>query len=127
MTGWLNRYVGNLSPHVNEELLLTLFSKLGECKSCKIIHEVSARGTGKFVCFWRESRWLNGVCFVCCVVVKKPGSDPYAFIEFADSHAAAAALAAMNKRSCLGKEMKVNWATTSGSQAKLDSSKPLLV
>jgi len=28
----------------------------------------------------------------------------------------------MNKRNCLGKEMKVNWATTSGGhQAKLDS------
>jgi len=85
-------YVGNLSPHVNEDLLMALFGQIGECKSCKIIHE--------------------------------PGNDPYAFVEFAETHAAAAALAAMNKRNCLGKEMKVNWATTSGGhQAKLDSSK----
>jgi len=85
-------YVGNLSPHVTEDLLLALFSQIGECKSCKIIHE--------------------------------PGNDPYAFIEFTDSQSAAAALSAMNKRSCLGKEMKVNWATTSGGhQNKVDSSK----
>lgn len=82
-------YVGNLSPHVTEELLIALFGQIGECKSCKIIHE--------------------------------PGNDPYAFVEFVESNSAAAALSAMNKRSCLGKEMKVNWATTSGHQAKLDS------
>lgn len=82
-------YVGNLSPHVTEDLLIALFGQIGECKSCKIIHE--------------------------------PGNDPYAFVEFAESNSAAAALSAMNKRSCLGKEMKVNWATTSGHQAKLDS------
>jgi nucleolysin TIA-1/TIAR len=84
-------YVGNLSPHVTEDLLIALFGQIGECKSCKIIHE--------------------------------PGNDPYAFVEFVESHAAAAALSAMNKRNCLGKEMKVNWATTSGNQTKLDSSK----
>ncbi|ODN06569.1 Nucleolysin TIAR [Orchesella cincta] len=32
-----------------------------------------------------------------------PSGDPYAFIEFWEHHAAAAALAAMNKRSCFGK------------------------
>jgi len=85
-------YVGNLSPHVTEDLLIALFGQIGECKSCKIIHE--------------------------------PGNDPYAFVEFSESTSAASALSAMNKRSCLGKEMKVNWATTSGGhQAKLDSSK----
>jgi nucleolysin TIA-1/TIAR len=78
-----------LSPHVTEDLLIALFGQIGECKSCKIIHE--------------------------------PGNDPYAFVEFSESSSAAAALSAMNKRSCLGKEMKVNWATTSGNQAKLDS------
>lgn len=83
-------YVGNLSPHVTEDLLIALFGQIGECKSCKIIHE--------------------------------PGNDPYAFVEFTESHSAASALSAMNKRNCLGKEMKVNWATTSGGhQAKLDS------
>ena len=33
-------YVGNLDPGVTEELLVTLFSQLGSCKGCKIIHEV---------------------------------------------------------------------------------------
>lgn len=33
----------------------------------------------------------------------QPSGDPYAFIEFWEHHAAAAALAAMNKRSCFGK------------------------
>ena len=33
-------YVGNLSPHVTEELLVALFGQIGECKNCKIIHEV---------------------------------------------------------------------------------------
>ena len=31
------------------------------------------------------------------------GNDPYAFVEFYDHQSAAAALAAMNKRMCLGK------------------------
>jgi len=33
----------------------------------------------------------------------QPNGDPYAFIEFTEHQAAAAALAAMNKRSCFGK------------------------
>lgn len=49
-----------------------------------------------------------------CKIIHEPGTDPYAFIEFADHQAAAAALLAMNKRLCLGKEMKVNWATSTG-------------
>ena len=36
-----------------------------------------------------------------------PGNDPYCFVEFQHHHAASAALTAMNKRLCLGKEMKV--------------------
>jgi len=36
-------------------------------------------------------------------LVLQPSGDPYAFIEFWEHHAAAAALAAMNKRSCFGK------------------------
>ncbi|VDN31034.1 unnamed protein product [Gongylonema pulchrum] len=51
------------------------------------------------------------------------GSDPYAFVEFADHYTAAQALQAMNKRILLDKEMKVNWATEPGSQAKVDTSK----
>ena len=31
------------------------------------------------------------------------GNDPYAFVEFKDSSAASAALAAMNKKVCMGK------------------------
>jgi nucleolysin TIA-1/TIAR len=84
-------YVGNLDPSVTEELLVTLFSKLGSCKGCKLIHEA--------------------------------GSDLYAFVEFAEHRDAQLALSAMNKRIVLGREMKVNWATSPGSTAKQDTSK----
>ena len=44
LADWLSavyhRYVGNLDPSVTEELLVTLFGKLGSCKGCKIIREV---------------------------------------------------------------------------------------
>lgn len=33
----------------------------------------------------------------------QPGHEPYCFVEFAEHHSAAAALAAMNKRNCLGR------------------------
>jgi len=53
----------------------------------------------------------------------KPTSDPYAFIEFTEHQAAANALLAMNKRLVMGKEIKVNWATTSASStSKIDTS-----
>lgn len=35
------RYVGNLDSTVTEDLLVTLFSKIGHCMGCKIIREVS--------------------------------------------------------------------------------------
>jgi len=37
----LFRYVGNLDPAVTEDLLMALFGQIGQCKSCKIINEVS--------------------------------------------------------------------------------------
>ncbi|CAF2439704.1 unnamed protein product [Rotaria sp. Silwood2] len=50
--------------------------------------------------------------------------DPYAFIEFTEHQAAAHALLAMNKRLVMGKEIKVNWATTStNTNMKVDTSK----
>jgi nucleolysin TIA-1/TIAR len=53
----------------------------------------------------------------------KPTSDPYAFIEFTEHQAAANALLAMNKRLVMGREIKVNWATTStGGTNKIDTS-----
>lgn len=33
----------------------------------------------------------------------QPGHEPYCFVEFADHQSAAAALAAMNKRNCMGR------------------------
>ncbi|CAF3584532.1 unnamed protein product [Rotaria socialis] len=85
-------YVGNLDPSVSEDLLMALFSQMGACKNCKIIHE--------------------------------PNSDLYAFIEFAEHQPAANALLAMNKRLVMGREIKVNWATTSaGTTSKIDTSK----
>lgn len=57
-----------------------------------------------------------------CKIIREPGNDPYAFVEFTNHQAAATALAAMNKRSFLDKEMKVNWATSPGNQPKQDTS-----
>ncbi|KAK0416468.1 hypothetical protein QR680_012504 [Steinernema hermaphroditum] len=56
-------------------------------------------------------------------VIYDGGSDPYAFVEFADHAMATQALQTMNKRSLMDREMKVNWATQPGSQAKADTSK----
>ncbi|XP_046366208.1 nucleolysin TIAR-like isoform X3 [Haliotis cracherodii] len=58
-----------------------------------------------------------------CKIISEPGNDPYAFVEFYEHSAAASALAAMNKRNCMGREMKVNWATSPSSQPKQDTSK----
>lgn len=57
-----------------------------------------------------------------CKVIREPGNDPYAFLEFVHHTVAATALAAMNKRSFLDKEMKVNWASSPGNQPKQDTS-----
>lgn len=57
-----------------------------------------------------------------CKIIREPGNDPYAFVEFTNHQCAATALAAMNKRLFLDKEMKVNWATSPGNQPKQDTS-----
>jgi len=60
-----------------------------------------------------------------CKIIREPGGgDPYCFVEFTHHAAASAALTAMNRRNCMGKEMKVNWATSStGTQhGKVDTS-----
>jgi len=60
-----------------------------------------------------------------CKIIREPGGgDPYCFVEFTHHSAASAALTAMNRRNCMGKEMKVNWATSStGTQhGKVDTS-----
>ncbi|XP_075223769.1 TIA1 cytotoxic granule associated RNA binding protein Rox8 [Lycorma delicatula] len=57
-----------------------------------------------------------------CKVIREPGNDPYAFLEFTTHQGAATALTAMNKRLFLEKEMKVNWATSPGNQPKTDTS-----
>ncbi|KAI0211965.1 hypothetical protein LSAT2_003150 [Lamellibrachia satsuma] len=41
-----------------------------------------------------------------CKIIHEPGNDPYAFVEFAEHQAAAAALMAMNKRMCLGRKRR---------------------
>lgn len=74
-------YVGNLNPEVSDELMHALFSPLGHIKSCKIHHSQA-----------------------------DPALPSYCFVEYVTHECAAAALVAMNKRSVLGKEMKVNWA-----------------
>jgi nucleolysin TIA-1/TIAR len=57
-----------------------------------------------------------------CKVIREPGNDPYAFVDFVNHQGAGTALTAMNKRKFLDKEMKVNWATSPGNQPRLDTS-----
>ncbi|XP_033852579.3 cytotoxic granule associated RNA binding protein TIA1-like isoform X2 [Acipenser ruthenus] len=59
-----------------------------------------------------------GPCKSCKMIVDTAGNDPYCFVEFYEHRHAAAALAAMNGRKIMGKEVKVNWATTPSSQKK---------
>ncbi|XP_069823837.1 nucleolysin TIAR isoform X1 [Dendropsophus ebraccatus] len=97
-------YVGNLSRDVTEVLILQLFSQIGPCKSCKMITEQT------------DSRRV--AASVGFSVLPNSSNDPYCFVEFFEHRDAAAALAAMNGRKILGKEVKVNWATTPSSQKK---------
>jgi len=60
-----------------------------------------------------------------CKIIREPGGgDPYAFVEFLTHQAASAALTAMNHRRCFERELKVNWACSSGSVLgqKMDTS-----
>ncbi|KAL8592134.1 hypothetical protein ACOMHN_033505 [Nucella lapillus] len=68
---------------------------------------------------------LFGTIGTCksCKIIHETGNDPYAFVEFFDHQSAAASLAAMNKRYCLGKEMKVNWASAPSLNPKTDTSR----
>lgn len=43
-----------------------------------------------------------------CKIIREPGNDPYAFIEYATYQSATTALTAMNKRLFLDKEIKVS-------------------
>ncbi|XP_069799026.1 cytotoxic granule associated RNA binding protein TIA1 isoform X2 [Dendropsophus ebraccatus] len=52
------------------------------------------------------------------MIMDTAGNDPYCFVEFFEHRHAAASLAAMNGRKIMGKEVKVNWATTPSSQKK---------
>ncbi|XP_071402030.1 nucleolysin TIAR isoform X2 [Centroberyx affinis] len=97
-------YVGNLSRDVTEILILQLFTQIGPCKSCKMITER------------KHCRRLNSS--VGLSILQHTSNDPYCFVEFFEHRDAAAALAAMNGRKILGKEVKVNWATTPSSQKK---------
>ncbi|TRY99569.1 hypothetical protein DNTS_032880 [Danionella cerebrum] len=98
-------YVGNLSRDVTENLIMQLFTQIGPCKSCKMITEPSD-----------SSRKMNST--IGFSVLQNTSNDPYCFVEFFEYRDAAAALAAMNGRKILGKEVKVNWATTPSSQKK---------
>ncbi|KAK1792217.1 hypothetical protein P4O66_012175, partial [Electrophorus voltai] len=59
-----------------------------------------------------------GPCKSCKMIIDTAGNDPYCFVEFYEHMHAAAALAAMNGRKILGKDMKVNWASMPSSQKK---------
>ena len=83
-------YVGNLDPAANEDLIIALFSTIGQVKGCKMIGQGS--------------------------------SDPYCFVEFVDGRAALTAMATMDGRRLLEREMKVNWATPGSQQRKVNTS-----
>uniref|UniRef100_A0A8C7TPW9 Nucleolysin TIAR n=1 Tax=Oncorhynchus mykiss TaxID=8022 RepID=A0A8C7TPW9_ONCMY len=59
-----------------------------------------------------------GPCKSCKMIFDTAGNDPYCFVEFYEHRHAAASLSAMNGRKIMGKEVKVNWATTPSSQKK---------
>ncbi|MGU4680926.1 hypothetical protein MAY46_22290, partial [Escherichia coli] len=60
----------------------------------------------------------------CKIIHDNSNNDPYCFVEYLDHQAAATALLTMNKRQCLGRELKVNWATSPGNAGpKQDTSK----
>ncbi|XP_033835415.1 nucleolysin TIAR isoform X1 [Periophthalmus magnuspinnatus] len=59
-----------------------------------------------------------GPCKSCKMITEHTTTDPYCFVEFFEHRDAAATLAAMNGRKILGKEVKVNWATTPSTQKK---------
>ncbi|KAM4635682.1 cytotoxic granule associated RNA binding protein TIA1 isoform 3-T3 [Polymixia lowei] len=59
-----------------------------------------------------------GPCKSCKMIVDTAGNDPYCFVEFYEHRHATASLAAMNGRKIMGKEVKVNWATTPSNQKK---------
>ncbi|CAG2166315.1 unnamed protein product [Oppiella nova] len=60
----------------------------------------------------------------CKIIHDSANSDPYCFVEYNDHHCAATALLTMNKRQCMGRELKVNWATSPGNTGpKPDTSK----
>ncbi|TRY91818.1 hypothetical protein DNTS_012449 [Danionella cerebrum] len=59
-----------------------------------------------------------GPCKSCKMIMDTAGNDPYCFVEFFEHRHAAASLAAMNGRKIMGKEVKVNWATSPSSQKK---------
>lgn len=82
-------YVGNLAKEVTQDYILYLFGQIGDCKSCKMIVD----HTG--------------------------ATDPYCFVEFYDHKAAEHARSTMNGRVVIGKNIKVNWATTSAKKEKL--------
>ncbi|KAI1280587.1 Nucleolysin TIAR [Halotydeus destructor] len=71
------------------------------------------------VALFSHTGQING-----CKIIHEPGNDPYCFVDFTDHQSAATALLTMNKRQCLGRELKVNWATSPGNTGpKQDTSK----
>ncbi|CAK9299106.1 unnamed protein product [Gordionus sp. m RMFG-2023] len=61
---------------------------------------------------------------VSCKIIRDGLSDPYCFIEYADQNSAMNARTAMDGRNLLGKNLKVNWASSSGVVTnKVDTSK----
>ena len=78
---------------------MALFTQIGLCQSCKLIHEV---------CIFDQT-----IIYLINSIIFQSTTEPYAFIEFAEHQAATRAILVMNKRLVMGREIKVNWAMTS--------------
>ena len=78
-------YVGNLDSSATEDLIMALFSPIGQVTKCTFM---------------------------------KGHSDPYCFIEFADSRSAQTAITTMHGRFLLEKQLRVNWAVGLETQQK---------
>ncbi|XP_043233738.1 nucleolysin TIAR-like isoform X3 [Amphibalanus amphitrite] len=94
-------YVGNLDPAVTEDLVIALFSTIGQVKSCKIIAE-SASDPYCFVEFGDPSTAEMAINTMNRRKLFDKVSPAYLLLD---------------------QELKVNWATTPGAQTKVDTSK----
>ena len=70
-------------------------------------HKIIIKAPQHCLLFWKTTNSIFNVCLN--FLYFQPGHEPYCFVEFADHQSAAAALAAMNKRNCMGRVSLPIW------------------